>query len=91
MRPVLEDLIGSGLVDYHYVTNTSRELHLEEPTEGRSYNWQRPVFSLCLERYGQRHRWMGEWGTCAPFGSSGLAWVGEWCCGAGCRRLARPN
>ena len=80
MRPVLEDLIASGLVEYHYVTNASKELGLEEPAEGRSYNWQRPVFSLCLERYGGQHKWMGEWGggdfRSNPLQRPGLGWPG---------------
>lgn len=59
MQPVLDDLIATGLVEYAYVTNTTQELHLERPKNGRSYNWQRPIYSLCLQRYGSRHRWMG--------------------------------
>lgn len=52
--------IASGLVDYSFVTNTSAELELAPPKPGETYNWQVPVFSLCLRRYGARHRWMGE-------------------------------
>ncbi|KAL4857679.1 Glycosyltransferase family 92 protein [Chlorella vulgaris] len=59
MQPILEDLIASGLVHYAYVTNTSSDFRLKPPSAGRSYNWQVPIFRLCLERFGQRHRWMG--------------------------------
>ena len=59
MQPVLDDLIPTGLVEYQFVTNKTQELRLEAPKPGRSYNWQRPVYSLCLKRYGPRHRWMG--------------------------------
>lgn len=59
MAPVLEDLVAGGLVTYTYVTNTSGELQLREPREGRSYNWQVPIFELCLRRHGAAHRWMG--------------------------------
>jgi hypothetical protein len=48
-------------VTYHYLTNTTKEVLLEPPPPGRSINWQRPVYSLCLERYGPRHTWMGGW------------------------------
>lgn len=61
MGPVLEDLISTGLVEYHYVTSTTEELHLKQPGPGRSYNWQAGVYPLCLQRYGARHEWMGEW------------------------------
>jgi hypothetical protein len=59
MQPILEDLIASGLVHYTYVTNTSTNFRLKPPSSGRSYNWQVPIFRLCLERFGRRHRWMG--------------------------------
>jgi hypothetical protein len=59
MGPVLDDLVASGLVAYTYVTNTSAELELQPPPEGRSYNWQVPIFELCLQRHGAAHRWMG--------------------------------
>ena len=60
MKPVLEDLIASGLVHYHFLTNATTEVQLEEPLEGRSINWQMPVYSHCLDRFGKQHRWMGE-------------------------------
>lgn len=59
MAPVLDDLIESGLVRYQYLTNDTTEIALETPRPGRSYNWQRPVYQLCLERFGPRHTWMG--------------------------------
>ena len=61
MRPVLEDLIGEGLVKYHYITNKSLPgyPHLDV-APGHSLNWQTPVFRTCLHHYGAQHRWMGE-------------------------------
>lgn len=38
------------------------QIELETPRPGRSFNWQRPVYKLCLERFGARHTWMGERG-----------------------------
>lgn len=124
MHPVLDDLIGSGLVRYQYLTNDTTEasrvpgcrcttasergapsygastafglptcqgllarrgahrlrlglapaaataavqIELETPRPGRSYNWQRPVYRLCLERFGARHTWMGEFSVCFCF------------------------
>ncbi|EFN51160.1 hypothetical protein CHLNCDRAFT_141386 [Chlorella variabilis] len=59
MRPVLEDLIGEGLVKYHYITNKSLPgyPHLDV-APGHSLNWQTPVFRTCLHHYGAQHRWM---------------------------------
>ena len=83
MEPVLDDLIAGGLVSYQYVTNASGDFRLKTPTEGRSYNWQVPIFTLCLERYGERHRWMGfidadefvvPTGPAADAGDDGSSW-----------------
>ena len=59
MRPMLDDLVASGLVDYLYVTNDSEAIRFATPDPGRSINWQHPIYSFCLELYGARHRWMG--------------------------------
>lgn len=40
MEPVLQDLIASGLVHYSYLTNATKEVQLEPPAPGRSFNWQ---------------------------------------------------
>lgn len=40
MRGVLEDMIASGLVEYSFLTNTTKEIKLEPPQPGRSFNWQ---------------------------------------------------
>ena len=49
----------SGLVEYHYLMNTTTELELKEVAPG-VLNWQEPVYEMCVQRWGNRHRWMGE-------------------------------
>jgi hypothetical protein len=41
------------------VTNTTLE-GLEPAQPGNSPAWQQAVYPLCLRRYRDRHRWMGE-------------------------------
>ena len=85
MEPVLSDLIASGLVEYSYVTRDSPELGMNAslaPGGGREggsgggsgLDWQGPVYSLCLRRYGARHRWMGAW-VGGQVGQAGRLWL----------------
>ena len=69
MEPVLDDLIASGLVEYHYVTNTTEGIPKKalypmgneaKRERGASLNWQRAIYPLCTRQFGPRHKWMGE-------------------------------
>ena len=67
-------------VSYHYLTNDTREVALEAPPPGRSINWQRPVYSHCLERYGPRHAWMGACRARLPCWPAGQHRTTSWVC-----------